>query len=97
MKLKNLKMSIAFVLAGAGMAHADLPQGMSQTDVNTFVNAMIAAGCSVKSEEESLAVETATGFHENKLTDIVDYLMEEGGVTPLAEGEGIQLVNEACN
>ena len=97
MKLKNLKMSCAFVLVGAGAAYADLPQGMSQTDVNTFTSAMIEAGCVVRTDEQGAAVEATTGFHENKLTEIVDYLTETGQIAPLETGDGIKLVNEACN
>ncbi len=41
-------------------------------------------------------IESATGFGEEKLETIVAYLIEQGQVTGVEAGEGIRLVNEAC-
>lgn len=98
MIMKTLKTATALVLLGAGMAQAvDLPSGVTQANVDTFIEAMLNNSCKVISDEDGNAIESATGFDEEKLGSIVGYLIEQGQVTIVEAGDGIRLVNEACD
>ena len=97
MMMKTLKTASVLLVLGAGMAQAvDLPSGVTQENVDSFVTAMLANGCTVVTDAQGDAIESATGFGEEKLESIVGYLIEQGQVTLVEAGDGIRLVNEAC-
>ncbi|WP_300518196.1 hypothetical protein [Aliiroseovarius sp.] len=97
MNMKTLKTAIALFVFGAGMAQAvELPSGVTQDDVDSFIQAMLDNSCLVATDADGDTIETATGFDEEKLEIIVGYLIEQGQVTGIEAGEGIRLVNEAC-
>jgi len=97
MNMKTLKTATALLVFGAGMAQAvDMPSGVTQDDVDKFIQAMLDSSCLVTTDAHGDAIEGATGFGEEKLETIVAYLIEQGQVTGVEAGEGIRLVNEAC-
>ncbi len=75
--------------AGAGQT------GYTETDLNSFVAAMIAVDCRVN-EQNAAKVEQATGFSEDQLKAIVGHLAEKGEITFGENNDGIRLINEGC-
>lgn len=75
---------------------ADMERGFSDRDMDQFVTAMISQGCVVKDKRDAADVELATGFSEEKLTNITDYLTDKKLIIPYVKTAGIILINEGC-
>ncbi len=69
--------------------------GFTNREMDKFVAAMIAVDCKV-SFDNAEVVEDATGFSENKLRAIVDYLKEKQLIVEHDDSIGIRLINEGC-
>lgn len=82
----------AFILAGLLLAGCDgqvsetLPDGVSAADVALFRAAVADAGCSINSDADAAPVEARTGFSEDKLRIITQYLRLNGETDVIADG-----------
>ena len=94
----TLPAAICAVLLTSGAALAqEMPDGVTQADLDAFQAAMITQGCVIDSADKAVAVEDATGFSEDQLSTIVGYLMEVGQMEMSAEAAGIRLLDvDAC-
>ena len=81
----------ALLVAGC----ADVERGFSDADMDRFVAAMIKVDCKV-SFENAKVVEKATGFSDEKLRAITDYLKEKQLVAERDDTVGLKLINEGC-
>jgi len=70
-------------------------RGFTDREMDSFVAAMISVNCKVTVENAAL-VENATGFSEEKLMAITDFLKEKQLVVSLEDVDGIKLINEGC-
>ncbi len=96
--MKTLKTAFAALVLGSSMAQAvDLPAGVTQDDVDAFIAAMLKIGCKIQSDAQAAQVEGQTGYDDDMLESIVIYLLEQGQLTSVKAGNGIRLINEACN
>ena len=86
---------VALALLAPSLAQA-LPEGLSEADVDAFRAGMVAAGCEIRVESQALIVEAATGFSEDKLGALTDYLLGTGELAVTPEGDGIALDNAQC-
>ncbi len=93
-----VRAAICAVLLTSGAALAqDMPDGVTQGDLDAFQAAMIAQGCVIDSDDKAVAVEDATGFSEDQLGAIVGYMIEAGQMEMSAEAAGIRLLDvDAC-
>lgn len=82
------------VLAGCASPSQPLPPGVSQTDIATYRAAVTAAGCTIENDTQAAPVEARTGFDDDKLGDITDYLAVEGELQFTANG--IRLTSGPC-
>ncbi len=90
----------AFILAGLLLAGCDgqngqtLPDGVTATEVALFRSAVADAGCSITSDAQAAPVEAQTGFSEDKLRIITQYLRLNGETDVSAEG--FRLTSGTC-
>ena len=77
----------ATVLAGCGVGPSEtLPKGITTADVAQFKTAVTDAGCAITDPDLADRVETQTGFDDDKLTLILQYLTLAGESEPAAAG-----------
>lgn len=93
---KTMMLSALGLVASAGLAFADLPEGVSQADIDSFEAAMLASQCNVTNENMAGAVEDVTGFSQDKLTSIVIWMAGEDRVQFTTDPDGLRLISEAC-
>lgn len=90
----------AFILAGLLLAGCDglegqtLPDGVSAADVALFRAAVAEEGCSITSDAQAASVEAKTGFNDDKLRSITQYLRLNGETDVGAEG--FRLISGTC-
>ncbi|HGG05465.1 MAG TPA: hypothetical protein ENK28_08395 [Aliiroseovarius sp.] len=95
MKFRSAVLAV-LLTSGAALAQ-EMPDGVTQADLDAFQAAMITQGCVIDSEDKAVAVEDATGFSEDQLSAIVGFLMEAGQMEMNAEAAGIRLLDvDAC-
>lgn len=63
-----------------------LPDGVSEADVAVFKSAVAAEGCSISTNAQGDAIQAATGFDDDKLSIITQYLTLAGESEPAARG-----------
>lgn len=84
----------ALVLAGCGAGGSNtLPSGVTDADVALFTAAVTDAGCAV-SRNNAPDVKAQTGFADDKLAIIVQYLTLAGESEPTATG--FRLTSGTC-
>ena len=89
--VRGAVLTAALLTAGC----ADAARGFSDREMDRFVTAMVAVGCTVNAENAEV-VEEATGFTDEKLMLITDYLDEKKLVIKSDGPAGIILINEGC-
>ncbi len=89
--------ALAAMLLVPAMAGAqDLPSGVSAADVEAFRAAIVAAGCEIRDDDQAGMVEQATGFDEEKLGALAEYLIATGELSFTPELPGLGLTSEEC-
>ena len=89
--------ALAALLLVPGMALAqELPSGVSAADVDAFRAAIISAGCEIRDDDQAAVVEQATGFEEDKLSVLAEYLIATGELSFTPEMPGLGLNSEEC-
>ncbi|AKS46611.1 hypothetical protein SAMN05444287_1728 [Octadecabacter temperatus] len=84
-----------FALAGCdGQNGQTLPDGVTAADVALFRAAVADAGCSITSDAQAAPVEARTGFSEDKLRSITQYLRLNGETDVGATG--FRLTSGTC-
>ena len=68
----------------------------SDQEVAAFVEAVEQIGCRVETDAHAVAVESATGFSDAKLADIVGVLLADGRATVPASAQGLRLMTGEC-
>ena len=86
--------AVCGLLFSAGCSDAG-KRGFTDREMDSFVAAMISVECRVHAGNAA-KVETATGFSEDKLRAITDYLKEKQLVVEIKDIDGIRLINEGC-
>ncbi|SMX32584.1 hypothetical protein [Octadecabacter ascidiaceicola] len=84
-----------FVLVGCdGIGGETLPVGVTAAEVAFFRTAVADVGCSITSDELAASVKTQTGFGEDKLRSITQYLRLNGETDVSASG--FRLTSGTC-
>jgi hypothetical protein len=83
------------MLAGCdGQSGQTLPDGVTAAEVALFRSAVTDAGCSVSNFAEAAEIETRTGFSDDKLRIITQYLLLNGETDVTASG--FRLTSGTC-
>jgi hypothetical protein len=90
--VKGLALCGVLLASGCGEV---TERDFTNREMDKFVAAMISVDCKV-SFENAEVVEDATGFSEEKLMAITDYLKEKQLVVRLKDIDGLELINEGC-
>lgn len=88
--------TLAFVAGTLPAFASDLPEGMTQAQIDAFERAMINVGCEVRSEATGLQVEAQTGMTNDQLIQVREYLIEESRLAETEDGIGIRLIHAEC-
>lgn len=84
-----------FVLAGCdGLDGQTLPDGVTAEEVALFRSAVTDAGCAINNDADAAPVEARTGFSEDKLRIITQYLLLNGETDVTANG--FRLTSGTC-
>ncbi len=86
----------AFLALPGALAAQSLPEGVSEADVESFRAAVVAAGCEIREEAQAGSVEEATGFDEDKLGALVEYLVATGEMIYTPGLPGLGMENDQC-
>jgi len=85
----------ACALAGCdGRVGQTLPDGVSSADVAVFKSAVAAEGCAISTVAQGDTVAAVTGFDDDKLSIITQYLTLAGESEPTASG--FRLTSGTC-
>lgn len=79
-------LSVLVLAACDGGVGQTLPDGVSEADVALFKSAVAAEGCTVANDTQGDAVQAATGFDDDKLSIITQYLTLAGESEPAVRG-----------
>ncbi len=86
----------AFLSLPGALAAQSLPEGVSEADVESFRAAVVAAGCEIREEAQAGSVEEATGFDEDKLGALVEYMVATGEMIYTPGLPGLGMENDQC-
>ena len=88
---------LAFAASSSGAWAQELPEGITVADVDAFRAAIISAGCEIRNEAQAAIVEAATGFDEDKLAALADYLIDSGELLVTDNLAGLGMTGDACS
>ena len=88
-------LAVFLTLPGA-LAAQSLPEGVSEADADAFRAAVVAAGCEIREEVQANAVEAATGFDEEKLGALVQYMVATGELVYTPGQPGLGMESDQC-
>ena len=95
--MMRLKFITALTMSAFVLTACDVPyEGFNQRELDSFISAMISEDC-VANFHNASVIEKATGFTEDKLRAITDYLKEARQIEEVQGGSGIRLLNEGCS
>ena len=86
----------AFLFLPGALAAQSLPEGVSEADVESFRAAVVAAGCEIREDAQATSVEEATGFDEDKLGALVEYMVATGEMIYTPGMPGLGMENDQC-
>ena len=86
---------ILALLAGLALAGPAAAQP-TEAQVAAFIRAVEAIGCAVENDTHATAVEEATGFDDDMLSQIVAVLLDDGRAVIPETMEGLRLTTAAC-
>ncbi|MFO6465958.1 hypothetical protein ACK8OR_16320 [Jannaschia sp. KMU-145] len=84
---------VSTVLATQAGAN-DLDPSVTEGDVANFISAVVDLGCDIVTDDQSRAVEEATGLSNSQLHKVVEFLMRDGQVVSLVRG--LRLTTGRC-
>ncbi len=94
-KLASWVLAACLVLPAAGTAQS-LPEGVSEADVQAFRDAVISAGCEIRNDDQAAIVEVATGFDEETLRALAEYLIAAGEMSFTPGLAGLGMDSDTC-